>query len=407
MLAFNTARLIPILLFLFLKPLFPAAAAQESDAGKTVSKAARLVTAIPFEQLTGGVVIIRAALDNYPDTLHFILDTGSGGISLDSTTAARLQLKLTPSDRTIKGIAGIKTVDYARDHTLQLPGLSVSQLDFHINDYELLTGVYGMKIDGIIGFSFLRRYLVTLDYEKKMMRVYTPGDMKYPRGGHLLRPAIVGLPMQYAVVADEHSIMGRFFLDTGAGLNLLLNNAFVNDSALLPRDKRRYPTVAEGLGGKKEMEMAVLKRFKLGPYKFRKVPVYLFDDEFNVTSYPHLGGLIGNDILRRFNVILNYPKSEIHLLPNSHYRDPFDYSYTGLGLYSANGVIVVTDVLAGSPAEQAGIKVGDIVFAVDNNLSGNMQTYRNILMQSGRKIKLVMRRDQELVQTTLVIRTIK
>ncbi|MCU0395095.1 MAG: aspartyl protease family protein, partial [Chitinophagaceae bacterium] len=322
-------------------------------------------------------------------------------------TAARLQLKLTPSDRTIKGIAGIKTVDYARDHTLQLPGLSVSQLDFHINDYELLTGVYGMKIDGIIGFSFLRRYLVTLDYEKKMMRVYTPGDMKYPRGGHLLRPAIVGLPMQYAVVADEHSIMGRFFLDTGAGLNLLLNNAFVNDSALLPRDKRRYPTVAEGLGGKKEMEMAVLKRFKLGPYKFRKVPVYLFDDEFNVTSYPHLGGLIGNDILRRFNVILNYPKSEIHLLPNSHYRDPFDYSYTGLGLYSANGVIVVTDVLAGSPAEQAGIKVGDIVFAVDNNLSGNMQTYRNILMQSGRKIKLVMRRDQELVQTTLVIRTIK
>ncbi len=407
MLAFNTARLIPILLFLFLKPLFPAAAAQESDAGKTVSKAARLITAIPFEQLTGGVVIIRAALDNYPDTLHFILDTGSGGISLDSTTAARLQLKLTPSDRTIKGIAGIKTVDYARDHTLQLPGLSVSQLDFHINDYELLTGVYGMKIDGIIGFSFLRRYLVTLDYEKKMMRVYTPGDMKYPRGGHLLRPAIVGLPMQYAVVADEHSIMGRFFLDTGAGLNLLLNNAFVNDSALLPRDKRRYPTVAEGLGGKKEMEMAVLKRFKLGPYKFRKVPVYLFDDEFNVTSYPHLGGLIGNDILRRFNVILNYPKSEIHLLPNSHYRDPFDYSYTGLGLYSANGVIVVTDVLAGSPAEQAGIKVGDIVFAVDNNLSGNMQTYRNILMQSGRKIKLVMRRDQELVQTTLVIRTIK
>ena len=407
MLAFNTARLIPILLFLFLKPLFPAAAAQESDAGKTVSKAARLVTAIPFEQLTGGVVIIRAALDNYPDTLHFILDTGSGGISLDSTTAARLQLKLTPSARTIKGIAGIKTVDYARDHTLQLPGLSVSQLDFHINDYELLTGVYGMKIDGIIGFSFLRRYLVTLDYEKKMMRVYTPGDMKYPRGGHLLRPAIVGLPMQYAVVADEHSIMGRFFLDTGAGLNLLLNNAFVNDSALLPRDKRRYPTVAEGLGGKKEMEMAVLKRFKLGPYKFRKVPVYLFDDEFNVTSYPHLGGLIGNDILRRFNVILNYPKSEIHLLPNSHYRDPFDYSYTGLGLYSANGVIVVTDVLAGSPAEQAGIKVGDIVFAVDNNLSGNMQTYRNILMQSGRKIKLVMRRDQELVQTTLVIRTIK
>lgn len=368
---------------------------------------ARLITRFSFEQLTGGVVIVRGTFDKHPDTLNFIFDTGSGGISLDSSTAAQLQLELSPSDRTIRGIAGVKNVEYARNHTLNLPGLSVSGLDFHINDYELLTGVYGVKIDGIIGYSFLRRYLVTVDYDKKIIAVYTPGDFKYPRGGYLLRPAITGLPMQYAYVGENRKVFGRFYLDTGAGLNLLLSNDFVGDSSLFAPKKNRYPTVAEGLGGKKEMEMVVLKSFKIGSYKFKKVPIYLFDDEFNVTSYPQLGGLIGNDILRRFNVVINYPRSEIHLLPNSHFRDEFDYSYTGLGLYSANGAIYIADVLKHSPAETAGLKVGDILFAVDNNLSNSMQTYRNILMQSGRRVKMLVKRDNEFIQTTMVIKNIK
>lgn len=368
---------------------------------------AQLLTRFQFELLTGGVVIVKATIDQFPDSLHFILDTGSGGISLDSTTTERLKIATVPSDRTIRGIAGIKNVSFAKGRTLHLPGLNVGNLDFHINDYELLSGVYGIKIDGIIGFSFLRRYLVTLDYDKKMMQVYSPGDYRYPRGGYLLRPAITGLPMQYAWVEDHRSIYGRFYLDTGAGLNLLLSNEFAADSNLFSGSKRRYPTIAEGLGGKREMELAVLKSFKLGPFKFRKVPVYLFDDEYNVTAYPYLGGLIGNDILRRFHVVLNYPRSEIHLLPNSSYRDQFDYSFTGMGLYSENDVIVVTDVIPKSPAEKAGIQVGDIIIAVDNNLSNSMQTYRSILQQTGKKMKILLRRDRELIQTVLEVQTIK
>ena len=56
------------------------------------------------------------------------------------------------------------------------------------------------------------------------------------------------------------------------------------------------------------MHVTVIKEVKLGPYRFRSVPTYVFDDVYNVTSYPHLCGLVGNDILRRFNTILNYDK---------------------------------------------------------------------------------------------------
>jgi len=52
----------------------------------------RFITRTDFTQLTGGVILLRAILDNYPDSLNFILDTGSGGISLDSSTVAELGL---------------------------------------------------------------------------------------------------------------------------------------------------------------------------------------------------------------------------------------------------------------------------------------------------------------------------
>ena len=77
-----------------------------------IEPVSRLLTRISFTQLTGGVVILQAQLDNFPDTLNFILDTGSSGISLDSATVAYFKLEPEASDRTIRGIAGIKKVGF-------------------------------------------------------------------------------------------------------------------------------------------------------------------------------------------------------------------------------------------------------------------------------------------------------
>jgi len=91
---------------------------------------AKLITRFPFTQLSGGIVIVRAQLDNFPDTLNLVFDTGSGGISLDSLTVGYLKLTSIKTERTIRGIGGIKNVDFTMDHTLKLPGLETTHLDF-------------------------------------------------------------------------------------------------------------------------------------------------------------------------------------------------------------------------------------------------------------------------------------
>jgi PDZ domain/Aspartyl protease len=372
-----------------------------------VQPASRLITTFPMTLFTGGVILIKARLGDFPDSLNFILDTGSGGISLDSTTCLRLKLNPLPSDKTILGIAGIRQVRFLYNEVLNLPNLSVDSMNFHVNDYDILSEVYGEKIDGIIGYSFFSRYIVDINYDSLRVSVYSKGTFRYPRGGYLLRPLIPNLPIMNVETIDARKVNGRYYFDTGAGLCALFSTDFISDSNLLDNRKKFYLTQAQGLGGKATMRLTTLKDLKVGPYRFRKVPVYLFDDNFNVTSYPNLCGLLGNDILRRFNVVLNYDRRCICLTPNSHYYDQFDYSYTGVSIYWEDGVIRVGDVMTDSPGEKAGLKVDDILLAVNNNFSNSIQAYKALLQNTGDKLKLIVRRDGELLSLVMRVKSIR
>ena len=127
----------------------------------------------------------------------------------------------------------------------------------------------------------------------------------------------------------------------------------------------------------------------------------IFNDENNITSYPYLGGLIGNDLLRRFNVTLNYDKNEIHVIPNTHFRDLFDYTYSGLSLFFVEGHVLVDEVVEGSPAHKAGFIVGDLVLSVNNDFSKNLQRYKTIVQTSAEKIKFLVDRNGEYKLLTL------
>jgi hypothetical protein len=371
-----------------------------------VEPSSRLLTTFPFRQLSGGVILLRARFSNFPDTLNFILDTGSGGISLDSATVKYFGVEPTPSEMTILGIAGLRKVSFLYNQTLRLPGLTVDSLSFHINDYEILSSVYGEKIDGIIGYSLLSRYIFRLDYDSSKIHIYTNGRMKYPRGGWLYEPVLRKLPVQEARIRDAVTINSRFLFDIGAGLCLMLSKDFIADSNFLDKKRVLYSKEAEGVGGKVDMQMTVIREIKLGPYRFRNVPVFIFDDKYNITAYPYLGGLIGNDLLRRFNLILNYAKEEFYLIPNSHYNDLFDYAYAGIELYFIDGKVVLGDVALGSPAALAGLLEGDVVIGMNNNLTQNLQQYKQILQSPGEKIKMIVSRQGDLMQFEFRVKSI-
>src|SRR5258705_2480428 len=192
----------------------------------------------------------------------------------------------------------------------------------------------------------------------------------------------------------------------GAGVCMMLSKEFITDSNFIDKRKRTWVKEGEGLGGKIDMELMVIKEVKLGPYRFRNVPVYVFDDVNNIASYPYMGGLVGNDVLRRFNVIINYAKSDIYITPNTHYAEAFDYSYSGVEFYLIDGLILVGDVAKGSPAQAAGLKEGDQVLAVNRNFSQNLNQYKIAMQNPNERIKIIYRRGGVINEVEFKIKSI-
>ena len=227
------------------------------------------------------------------------------------------------------------------------------------------------------------------------------------KSGFTLKPTFTDLPAEWAGIQDTREVKARFYFDTGAGLCVLLNSDFIEDSSILFPGKKPIPIEAQGMGGKVIMHVTTIKEFMLGPYRFRNIPTHIFEDVYHITSYPSLAGLIGNDILRRFNIILNYGKRIFYLTPNSHFNDPFDYSYTGLDLYWVEGEIRIGDVMMDSPAEKAGFKVDDKVISVNENTSQNLQLYKSMLQNTGNRIRFVVyRSDKGIMDLSVKVKSI-
>ena len=386
----------------------PAFAQDDGPDPASPLPADRFLGSMRFRTLNGGIILGRVRLGDFPDSLNFIFDTGCGGISLDSTTAQRLRLSPKPSSMVVRGIAGERQQQLLAGMRLQIGKVVMDSVNMQVNDYDILSSVYGEQIDGIMGYGFFSHYLVRVDYDSNRIDIYSKGPVRYPKGGYLLRPRLVGLPMMEGRLNDGRDVNSRFYFDTGAGLCLLFSSNFTADSAIFgPKKKRPVKTEGAGLGGMKEMQLTTLKTFSIGPFRFRQIPCYVFDDSYDVTSYPQLGGLIGNDLLRRFNLILNYARSEIYLMPNGSYDQPFDYSYNGITIAMVGGKIVVTDVMKESPAEKAGFKEGDVVLEVNGDARQDMQAYQNLLRTIGPRIRVrVLRGEREVADLSLKVKSI-
>jgi predicted metalloprotease with PDZ domain len=94
-------------------------------------------------------------------------------------------------------------------------------------------------------------------------------------------------------------------------------------------------------------------------------------------------------------------KQELHIIPNTQYKDFFDYAYTGLAIYNVDGEILIDEVAPGSPAEKAGFKKNDYVLAINKDFSKSIQSYRVKLQSVREKLTFLILRDRDIITLNL------
>ena len=116
-------------------------------------------------RLPGGAqpLILLPVKVNGEGPFEFILDTGAGTSLLSSDLAKRLQLKVLGSKEG-QSAGGKVSVSLAQVDSLAVGDAKLHDVDVGIVDLSHIGKTIGAKIDGDLGYNFLRHFRITIDY---------------------------------------------------------------------------------------------------------------------------------------------------------------------------------------------------------------------------------------------------
>jgi carboxyl-terminal processing protease len=98
------------------------------------------------------------------------------------------------------------------------------------------------------------------------------------------------------------------------------------------------------------------------------------------------------------------------LEPNQLYQEAFEVNSSGLELVTDDTFqkVIVDHVHMGSPAEEAGLKVGDEIIQIDGASASDLQLpqIRSMLSQDGEDVKILVDRNGEMYSYILRLRAL-
>src|SRR6266700_2660322 len=126
-------------------------------------------------RLVGGAqpLILLPVRVNDRGPFDFILDTGAGTSLLSSELAKQLETKVIGSKEG-QSAGGKVSVSLAKVDSLAVGETKLEDVDVGIVDLSQIAKTIGAPIDGDLGYNFLNRFQITIDYGQCEIRFDDP-----------------------------------------------------------------------------------------------------------------------------------------------------------------------------------------------------------------------------------------
>jgi hypothetical protein len=330
---------------------------------------------IPVDVLNNLMVVPVVLNDEI--SLKFILDTGVRTTVLTQKTYSDI-LKLTYSKEIfVSGPGGKQAAAYVTDNvSLDLPGVHGSGHSMLVleEDYLELRNYLGAEVHGILGYELFSRFIVHMDYERKRLVLYDPKHFRKKRRYQTLDISVEDTkPFVTADVtmAGGSEINAKLLIDTGASHGLMLQPN--SDASIVVPERHINSVIGRSLGGIITGKIGRINSLQLGNYTINNsianFPDSKSDQDTLIRSNNQArNGAIGGEVLGRFNIIFNFSSEEIYIKKNGSFKSPSNYDMSGITLKAKGAQLrtyEISELRKGSPAEQSGLLVGDIIVAIN------------------------------------------
>ncbi len=272
-------------------------------------------------ELQGNFIIIKAILNgSTTDTANFLFDTGATTTVIDSAFLAKSKIKTKLKKSLAITASGLTKISNAKIKSLSINNINVFKKGGSLSVIDL-SKFESLNIVGIIGYDILCRYIVSVDFNDKIMQWHsfdeTPSTSDYERFNFELSSfiPIPKFPIKILTESNEQ-FTGDVLFDTGADLSLLLNQSFIDENGL----STKLVPIAEQNDTARSLNNAPLilrsariSNLSLGNFEFKELTIRLPSDNKKSFSVPNFIGILGLEIIRKTNFIIDYNKKSLYL----------------------------------------------------------------------------------------------
>ncbi|TXG35710.1 PDZ domain-containing protein [Seonamhaeicola maritimus] len=380
--------------------------------------------------------------------LSFILDTGVSKPIIFNFLNVSDTLKIKNTETIyIRGLGAGEAVEAlkSRNNIFKIgDAIKLNQDLFAVYGLDLNFGPrLGAPIHGIIGLDVFRDFVVKINYSSSFIELIEPKIFKYKKCKNCERLNLEfynDKPYVNAEVSlNDKKIPVKLLIDSGGSDSLWL---FEDDSLGITSGNKFFRDfLGHGLSGSVYGKRGKAESFSLKSFQLNK-PNVAYPDSTSIIFAKKVRGRNGSmsgNILKRFNIIMDYRNSLMTLRKNRNFKQKFSYNKSGIEL-AHNGVrfvkeyetlrrgfddnnqnanqrgvtflldrrskmvlkpaYAIVELREGSPAEKAGLMKGDVVLSINGKSTHQFSLQQIMLMfydYAGRYIKLKVERDAQVL----------
>lgn len=291
----------------------------------------------------------------------------------------------------------------------------------------------GIPVNGILGSSFFKNFLVEIDYVKKKIILHKSRKILNKKRNFEKSEIDIVNDRPYINVKsklNDEEINLKLLFDTGLSDGLwLFENDKIKCGSQFIEDFLGKAISGDVYGKKARISSLTFKNYIL-EQPLVSYPTVSFFDKNNLVE--NRNGTLGGEIIKRFNWILDYENKEFYLEKNKNYNLPFNYNMSGIEVQHSGFQLVkekveqafTRDVInvnqntsdsnfsefykfelkpnfeiyalrKNSPAEKAGLLIGDKIVKINNKPSYRL-TIQSIVdlfqSEAGKEITMVVDR---------------
>jgi hypothetical protein len=365
-------------------------------------------TRVPFDLFENNILV--QARINGSQPVWLVLDTGASIDVLNERLFKSLGL-LGAGAVHLNAGGGAASGTFAEGATINLQGVEATGQRIAAVPLDEMKTYFGRDVEGLLGNNFLGNFVVEIDYAGRTLTFHDPKTFNLagdPEAIPLENRGGIPFAKVEVSVSGRDAVTEQFLIDSGSTRTFHLNRPFAEAHQVLqglPKGKQIEGVGGGGLGGDTRFVDARIDHLRLGRYTIAK-PVISVSRDAAGEGASSDAGIIGGELLRRFTVILDYQNQRMSLKPNRYFSEPYDIDMSGLELVAQPDdlkAIRIKSVRAHFPAEQAGLREGDLVVAIDGRPAAEFDLDRltRMFMRNGKEIRLTVRRGEKVIEAKL------